>query len=261
MGVDIAVGEQPVNRLKQNAQAATPAAAPVVKAKRDLSAFAPKQPAITPAPVPSTAAMVESARDLAAGCASLEALRTALEGFDACPLKRTANSLVFADGSPSASLMIIGEAPGRDEDRVGTPFVGRSGQLLDRMLAAIGLSRQGDGAQGVYITNILPWRPPGNRSPSTEETELCLPFLYRHIELVAPKAILALGGVSAKQLLGTSQGIMKLRGRWKTFQGPAGEVPLLATLHPAYLLRQPGQKSLAWADLLVLKAWLREHTG
>ena len=183
---------------------------------------------------------------------SLAALQQALADFDGCSLKHTASNLVFADGNPQAKIMLIGEAPGRDEDRMGLPFVGAAGQLLDRMLAAIGLDRS-----QVYITNILPWRPPGNRTPTAEETALLWPFLRRHIQLKAPQIILALGGSSAKLLLDSQTGILKLRGQMREVDfGLPARLPVLPSLHPAYLLRSPAQKKLAWADLLTLRHFL-----
>lgn len=189
-----------------------------------------------------------------ATCESLVDLQHALEQFEGCPLKRTASNTVFADGNPHADLMIIGEAPGRDEDREGVPFVGASGQLLDRMLASIGQSRE-----TFYITNLLPWRPPGNRAPTDSEVTACLPFLVRHIELVQPKILLLVGGLAAKNLFARSEGITRLRGQWRTWTSPnmPAPIPSLATFHPAYLLRTPVQKRLAWRDLLEVKLKLR----
>jgi DNA polymerase len=192
---------------------------------------------------------LSEAAALAGAATSIEALKAALAGFEGCGLKATATNLVFADGNPQAPLMLIGEAPGRDEDLRGLPFVGRSGQLLDRMLAAIGQDRGTS-----YISNILYWRPPANRTPTTEEMAACLPFALKLIELVRPKVLVALGGIAAKQLLGTTDGIMRLRGRWQRFTLPDGAViPLMPTFHPAYLLRQPAHKRLAWRDLLAIK--------
>lgn len=183
---------------------------------------------------------------------SLEALETLCRDNPFSDLYQTATQLVFADGKPGAAVMLVGEAPGADEDRQGKPFVGVSGQLLDRMLDSIGLARD-----TVYITNILLWRPPGNRTPSAEETALFLPVLHRHIQLVKPKLLVALGGAAAKALLGTNQGILKLRGRLHDCAvGASQSLPLLPTLHPAYLLRTPGQKALAWQDLLLLRKTL-----
>ncbi len=192
---------------------------------------------------------VVAARDAARTAATLEELRETLARFEGCNLRLTAKSLVFADGPANASLMFVGEAPGRDEDLRGVPFVGRSGQLLDRMIEAIGLSR-GD----VYITNVVPWRPPGNRTPSPQETEICKPFVLRQIELVRPRVLVFLGGASAKALTGAQEGILRLRGRWT--QMPLGEgdaIKAVATLHPAYLLRNPVQKRLAWRDFLAVR--------
>ena len=185
---------------------------------------------------------------------TLAGLRSALEAFEGCDLKRTASNLVFADGNPQAKIMIIGEAPGRDEDRVGLPFVGKAGQLLDQMLSSIHLSRE-----DVYITNILPWRPPGNRTPTTEETDMMRPFLNKHIQLMAPDIILAVGGTSAKTMLSTSTGIMKLHGKLTHYDiGDGVERPLLPMLHPAYLLRAPHHKHMAFADLVTLARKAKE---
>ncbi|WP_262694952.1 uracil-DNA glycosylase [Kordiimonas aquimaris] len=196
----------------------------------------------------------ESAQTAANNADSLEELRTAMSSFDGGLLKRSAKNLVFADGVAGSSLMIVGEAPGADEDREGRPFVGVSGQLLDRMLNAAGLDR----TKNVYISNILPWRPLGNRTPDTAVTEMCLPFIRRHIELANPKVILMLGGVSAKALLGTSDGITKLRGKWKPLTIGSTSFTALPAYHPAYLLRQPHLKGMAWRDLLAVKAKLSE---
>ena len=201
------------------------------------------------APAEDQTEAVAEAEKLAAQASDLATLREAMMSFDLCPLKKTARNLVFADGTPQAQIMLIGEAPGQEEDRQGLPFVGRSGQLLDKMLAAIGLSR----AENIYITNILPWRPPGNRNPFDWERAVCRPFLDRHIELIAPKILIFLGGVAAKELLNTTRGIMSLRGRWHKMKIKDREIDALPTLHPAYLLRQPAQKSLAWSDMLLVK--------
>ena len=190
------------------------------------------------------------------GLRTLDALQQALADFDGCALKKTASNLVFADGNPDAKIMIIGEAPGGDEDKMGLPFVGAAGQLLDKMLGSIGLDRQ-----HVYITNILPWRPPGNRTPSSEEVALLWPFLRRHIQLKAPKVIFALGGSSAKLLLNTTIGILKIRGQVQEIDfsdaGEANVIPVLPSLHPAYLLRAPKMKQQAFHDLLTLKSMCR----
>ena len=183
-----------------------------------------------------------------ADIASLDALREALAGLDGCALRHTASNMIFADGNPGARLMVIGDVPGRDEDRVGLPLVGSDGQLLDRMLASIGLSRA-----DIYIVPLIPWRPPGNRTPTAEEMALLLPFLYRHVQLAAPEMILLLGGVTAKTMLPPGGGILKLRGRWHEIDyGDGTARPTLATLHPAYLTRSPAQKRLAFADLVAL---------
>jgi DNA polymerase len=214
----------------------------------------PAAPAVTPAqPTIPAEAQAARARELARSAASLDELRTILEGFDGCNLKFTAKQMVFADGNPQAPIMFIGEAPGRDEDLEGRPFVGRSGQLLDRMLAAIELDRD-----SAHIANVIPWRPPGNRDPSPLESEICRPFIERQIELVAPKVIVTLGNPSAKVILQAKEGIMRIRGSWKAHTTPSGlEIPAMPTLHPAYLLRNPAHKKLAWRDFLEIKARLR----
>lgn len=201
-------------------------------------------------------ARAESARALAQRCDRLADLEAALQEYDGCPLKATATRLCFADGDPGARIMLIGEAPGAEEDRQGKPFVGPSGQLLDRMLATIGLSRQ-----QVYITNLIFWRPPGNRPPTTTELAICQPFLERQIELLAPKVIVFLGGSAARALLGVSEGVTKMRGRRYLYepQGGSGPIPALVTFHPAYLLRQPINKRLVWRDFLKLRLELEER--
>jgi uracil-DNA glycosylase family 4 len=241
MGVDEAVGHDPVDAF---AAFARPAAAPVLERK---SALPPRPPVSSRAPdasCPVRQKMVE-------GAATLAELKFLVEQFDGCTLKRTAKNLCFSRGNDAAKLMLIGEAPGRDEDIAGRPFVGRAGQLLDRMLASIGLDES-----GVYITNVVYWRPPGNRTPTPEEVEACAPFLARQIELVAPKVLVLLGGAAAKSMLGTSEGIMRLRGKWLNYGARSGNISTLATLHPAYLLRNPSAKKLAWRDLLMIKAAL-----
>ena len=185
---------------------------------------------------------------LARAANSLPELKSALESFDGCALKRSATTTVFADGNPASRILFIGEAPGRDEDRQGLPFVGRAGKLLDKMLAAINLDRN-----SAYITNVLNWRPPDNREPSPEEAALCLPFLRRHIELVDPLVMILLGGTSVRHVMGRSDGIMKTRGRWLEYNAAGRMVPVMPTLHPAYLLRQPAHKKLAWRDLLAVE--------
>ena len=200
-----------------------------------------------PAPIaPDEAAM--AARAAAKSAKSLEELRAILDKFDGCALKATATQLVFADGNPQARVMFVGEAPGRDEDIEGLPFVGRSGKLLDRMLAAIGLDRT-----KVYIANIVPWRPPGNRTPTPQESAICLPFVLRQIELADPDILVCLGGPSAQTLLNIKDGITKTRGRWFTFDTGKREIRAIATFHPAFLLRSPLQKRFAWRDLLAIR--------
>lgn len=241
-GADEAIGEAPVNRLvaPTPTQTRAPSPAPAI---RETPVSRPHSETPTKAEAPTTNSNV-----IAAACQSLEQLRAALRCFEGCELKRHATNLVFADGNPSGGIMLIGEAPGADEDRLGLPFVGRAGQLLDRMLAAIGLDRH-----KVYITNIVNWRPPGNREPSPEEAALCLPFLHRHIELANPKLLILLGAVPVRHLTGL-QGILRHRGRWETYRclTSGREVPVMLTLHPAYLLRQPSAKRLAWQDLTAI---------
>lgn len=198
-------------------------------------------------------AVITAARDMATAAANLDELRACLENFEGCNLKRTAKKLVFSDGNPDARVMLIGEAPGRDEDLQGKPFVGRSGQLLERMLSAIGLDRS-----SVYIANTVPWRPPGNRTPTPQETEICRPFIQRQIELVNPDVLVFLGAASAKTLLGVQDGIRKMRGRWMTYSVGGREIDAVATYHPAYLLRSPLEKRLSWRDFLSVRAKVSE---
>jgi uracil-DNA glycosylase len=244
-GVDALVGEEPVDRF---ATESTPAPVrtpqpvtlpPDVEIKTHV--LHPSSPQ-----APDEAAM--AARAAAKGAKTLEELRAILEKFDGCALKTTATRLVFADGNPSAKVMFVGEAPGRDEDIEGLPFVGRSGKLLDRMLAAVGLDRT-----SVYIANIVPWRPPGNRDPSLHETEICLPFILRQIELADPDILVCMGNPSAKTLLGLKEGITKTRGRWFTFNTGKRDIRAMPTFHPAFLLRSPLQKRFAWRDFLAIK--------
>ena len=198
--------------------------------------------------MPSPDEAAADARARARGAKTLAELEELLAGFEGCALKKSAKNLCFSDGSPGARVMIVGEAPGADEDRTGKPFVGRAGQLLDRMLKAIGLDR---GA--VYIANVVPWRPPGNRDPTPQEVAACRPFLERQIELVNPDIVVCVGGASARALLGVKDGILKTRGRWFPYHTGTREIRALATLHPAYLLRSPLQKRLAWRDLRALR--------
>lgn len=276
-GVDEAILPHPVDRLSPPPKAAAsqvaPQAAPQMDTRADTRATAARTPsspaqsgiaqpaAPRPAAVPRASQAeldrpADAARDAARAATTLEALKAVIEGFDGCGLKITATNTVFADGVVGADVMVVGEAPGADEDRQGKPFVGVSGQLLDRMLASIGLSRE----SSVYITNILPWRPPGNRPPTQAEIATCIPFVERHIELAAPKLLLFAGGTSAKSMMGRKEGITRLRGTWTDWQQPNldGTIPALATYHPAYLLRSPGQKSSAWKDLLALRRRLDE---
>lgn len=214
----------------------------------------PARPVARPGGHETVAAPVASARATAAACRTLDELVDALEAFELCPLKATATRLCLADGDPAARVMLVGEAPGVEEDRQGKPFVGPSGKLLDRMLATIGLDRT-----RVYITNTVFWRPPGNRPPTALELATCLPFLERQIALIRPAMLVFVGGIAAKALLGLSDGVTRLRGRRLAYDpgdgGPA--VPAMVLFHPAYLLRQPMQKKLAWRDLLLLAAELR----
>jgi uracil-DNA glycosylase len=202
--------------------------------------------AVPPSAPPEAAVM--SARAAAKSAESLEALRALLAAFEGCMLRATATQLVFADGNPKGRVMFVGEAPGRDEDIAGVPFVGRSGKLLDLMMQAIGLDRT-----QVYIANIVPWRPPGNRTPTPHESAICLPFLLRQIELADPDILVCLGQPSTQTLLGTREGITRTRGRWFKFATGRREIRALATYHPAFLLRSPLQKRLAWRDFLALK--------
>jgi len=202
---------------------------------------------------PPGADAIGGAISAAASATTLAELKAAMEAYDGCALKRTATNTVFADGVAEGPSMLIGEAPGRDEDRIGKPFVGRAGQLLDKMLAAIELDRKAN----AYITNVINWRPPDNRDPSPEEAAQCLPFLRRHIELANPGLIILLGAVAARHVVGISDGIMKLRGRWLEYRVGDRMVPLMPTLHPAYLLRQPAHKKLAWRDLQAIKERMR----
>lgn len=240
-GVDIALSESPVDRL------AAPKEPPV---QQDAA-----QPVASrePLAVGSPAETENLARVSAASATSMDELREALANFDGCNLRLTARNLVFADGNPTARVMLVGEAPGRDEDIQGKPFVGRSGQLLDRMLTAIGLSRE-----TVYIANVVPWRPPGNRTPTPQETAACRPFIQRQIELCDPDFLICLGNAAARELLGTGEGIMRLRGRWQIYRNGNKDIRAMAMLHPAYLLRQPMHKRLAWRDMQSLAAALAE---
>ncbi len=276
-GADEAVGVAPIDRFA--AQTSKPRAEPHLpvagEAKSDSRASAktpsggglaamntvapsPKfasrtstQPQGEARPVPGSANAlppstdnIGQAMEIAAACRSLAELKSALENFEGSQLKKNATNTVFADGNPQSRILFIGEAPGRDEDRQGLPFVGRAGKLLDRMLAAIGLDRS-----SAYIINVLPWRPPDNRNPEATEVAQCIPFLRRHIELAEPDIMILLGAVSLRHVLGVGEGIMKFRGRWMEYRAAERMVPVMPTLHPAYLLRQPAHKRLAWRDL------------
>ncbi len=261
-GVDAAIGEQPVDRLAEDLPLATPDA----EARRSdpRPTMRDRAPGGTPRPAPAAAAdyarpappqapaapdaAIMAAREAARSAASLDELREILDRFEGCALRATATQLVFADGNPKARLMFVGEAPGRDEDIEGLPFVGRSGKLLDRMLTAIGLDRK-----SVYIANIVSWRPPGNRTPTPQETAICLPFTQRQIELVDPDVLVCLGNPSTQTLLSTKEGITKTRGRWFRFDTGTREIRAMPTFHPAFLLRNPISKRLAWRDFLAIK--------
>jgi uracil-DNA glycosylase family 4 len=267
MGVDVALSEEPVDRLAPASP--IPASSLAISTAGVLEAEVNGEEAplverraarveIAPAPALLTTnpdAVVLAARQEAASAPSLDALRAILEGFEGCALRSTATRLVFGDGSPSARVMLVGEAPGREEDLEGRPFVGRSGHLLDRMLAAIGLDRG-----GAYIANLVPWRPPGNRTPTPQEAAVCKPFLERQIELVDPEILVCLGAPSAQALLGAKDGILKLRGRWMTYEAGGRRIRAMATLHPAYLLRQPVQKRFAWRDFRAIASALETRT-
>src|SRR3984957_18624342 len=259
MGADEAIGDTALDRLALPSpvtpeQKPEQKPAPRVAASRPAASFATPTTAAPPRALTESAAEpVQSARALAAQATTIKALAALVAGFDACPLKRTATNTVFADGNPQATIMIVGEAPGADEDRIGKPFVGRAGQLLDRMLAAIGLDRT-----GVQITNVIYWRPPGNRQPTAAESASCLPFVFRHIVLSRPKLLVLAGGTAATTLLDVTDGTTRLRGRWFDLAVPGLDAPLptLPMFHPAFLLRSPERKREAWRDLLALKAKL-----
>jgi len=246
-GVDLALDETAHDRFAESAAPAPRRAPAAIAAPAAPSMSYEARPAPAAVAAPDEAA--RSARDSAAAAATLDELRAELERFAGCGLKATATQLVFADGAPGARVMFIGEAPGGDEDRIGRPFVGRAGQLLDRMLAAIGLDRT-----QVYIANVVPWRPPGNRTPTPQETAVCLPFVRRQIALAAPRLLVCLGGSATQTLLGVKDGITRARGVWREYQGDDGAtIPALPMFHPAYLLRTPAAKRQAWADLRKLR--------
>jgi uracil-DNA glycosylase len=266
-GVDVALGEVPADRFADRAPDAKASPATGERVARGtpssgrawsiegegppvrlpLKGTASAADRVSHAPAPPEVAVV-AARDAAKRAASLEELRAILQAFEGCALRTTAKQLVFADGNPQGRVMFVGEAPGREEDLEGLPFVGRSGKLLDRMMAAIGLDRS-----GAYIANIIPWRPPGNRTPTPQESAICLPFILRQIELADPDVLVCLGGPAAQALLGVKEGILRTRGRWFPYPTGSREIRAIATLHPAYLLRQPLQKRLAWRDFLAIQ--------
>ena len=256
LGADEAIGDQPLDRF---AESDPTARVPAVQSRPGAQPGEAGGPGVDANPTPDARAEndVPDAVAIAAGAQSLDDLADALREWPGSPLREGARNFVFADGVPGARLMVIGEAPGAEEDRQGKPFVGRAGQLLDRMLAAIGLSRSAPAPeQAVYITNILPWRPPGNRTPSEQEAQAFLPFVRRHIELADPDIVLTMGNTPTKALLATGTGIKRMRGNWVRHQ--ATGKPLLPTFHPAYLLRQPADKKLAWLDLIAVKKALAQ---
>jgi uracil-DNA glycosylase family 4 len=251
LGADEAIGDVPLNRYEDTQAAAKAVAEPERTPPAEARAVIQRiekaeEDWLVAQAVPSAERMAAEARDLSD-------LRDAMAAYEFCELKKGAKTLVFADGNPAARLMIVGEAPGRDEDIAGRPFVGRAGQLLDRMLAAIGLSRTAEAAdQAVYIANVIPWRPPQNRDPSPDEIAMMLPFLKRHVDLVNPDVIVPMGNIACQALLG-QRGILRLRGTWAKALGR----PALPMTHPAYLLRTPAAKREAWADLLDIQARLK----
>src|SRR3954447_1247782 len=248
-GVDCALMDEPVDRMSE-----VPITAPRDPLPAAVSPAPVSRPASYGSPPSAPDVAIQSAREAARTAPTLEALRAMLEQFDGCALKSTATRLVFADGNSQARVMFVGEAPGRDEDIEGLPFVGRSGQLLNRMLAAIGLNRS-----TAYIANVIPWRPPGNRTPTPQETQICLPFIQRQIELVNPDVLVTLGNPSTQTLLATREGIMKTRGKWLEFDTGTRVIRAMATFHPAYLLRSPSYKRMAWQDLRAIAKALEQQ--
>ena len=250
-GVDAVLSDEPVNRLAADEPRPIPQAPALRPPTAAAAETAPAAPVAAMAPpAPEVAAM--AAREAAGAARTLEELRGLLERFDGCALKATATQLVFSAGNPEANIMFVGEAPGRDEDLAGEPFVGRSGKLLDLMMAAIGLDRT-----RAYIANIIPWRPPGNRTPTPQETQICLPFIRRQIELVDPDVLVCLGNPSSQGILGTKEGIMRTRGRWMDYDTGTRTIRAMATFHPAYLLRSPAYKRLAWQDFRAIRKILQ----
>jgi uracil-DNA glycosylase len=254
-GADALLGEEPVDRMAEE-DPPPPVALPS-PARRDAAAESLARKTLTPpartapaqaAPPALPEAATMAAREAARGAATLDDLRALLDGFEGCALRATATQLVFADGNPEGRVMFVGEAPGYDEDISGKPFVGRSGKLLDLMMEAIGLDRS-----KAYIANVVPWRPPGNRTPTPQETAICLPFVRRQIELADPDVLVCLGGPAMQTLLGIKDGITRSRGRWYPYDTGTREIKALATFHPAFLLRSPLQKRFAWRDFLALK--------
>jgi uracil-DNA glycosylase len=255
-GVDCALRDEPLNRLADPDVAPAPAKAEPREAAAPRAFMPPPAVAAPRADaVLAPEAAIVSAREAARTAPTLEALRALLENFDGCALKHTATRLVFADGNPQSRIMFVGEAPGRDEDIEGLPFVGRSGKLLDRMIAAIGLDRS-----KAYIANVIPWRPPGNRTPTPQETQICLPFIQRQIELVNPDVLVTLGNPSTQTLLQTRDGIMKTRGKWFDYDTGTRTIRAIATFHPAYLLRSPSYKRMSWQDLRAIAKALEQAT-
>lgn len=261
-GADMPLSETPIDRFVVSQPVKKAAEQPLQTANPERPQQQPRA-AVTPSPtsrpiqaaadVPDSA-QIEHARLAASQASSLEELRDALAGFDGCNLKSTAKNLCFADGNPTSDIMFIGEAPGRDDDMEGLPFMGKPGQLLNRMIEAIGLKRE-----DVYIANSIPWRPPGNRTPTPLEAELCRPFIERQIELVSPKIIVALGGPVGKLLTGATESIVRMRGNWKVHTTASGiEIPVMPTLNPESLMRTPAQKRFAWRDFLNVKMKLAE---
>ncbi len=266
-GVDALVGEEPTDRFAPEVAAPAPQPQPIATGAPSPAAERPPstirttlppkrvpQPAPTVAAPPAPDVAVMAAREAAKSAGTLEELKTILGAFDGCGLKKSAKQLVFSDGNPQSRVMFVGEAPGSDEDRAGLPFIGRSGKLLDLMMKAIGLDRT-----GVYIANIIPWRPPGNRTPTPQESQICLPFISRQIELADPDILVCLGGPSSQTLLGFTDGIRKTRGRFVAYNTGKREIRAIATFHPAYLLRSPLEKRLAWRDFLSIKQALAEQ--
>jgi DNA polymerase len=251
-GVDSALGETPHDRFGEPAAEIAPVTRPRAPAPGEPPAARARAPQPSAAPAapapPSPDEAVMAAREAAKSAATLADLRDILMRFEGCALRGTARQLVFADGNPEGRVMFVGEAPGSEEDREGLPFVGRSGKLLDQMLRAIGLDRT-----GVYIANIVPWRPPGNRTPTPQEAAICMPFILRQIELADPDILVCMGGPSSQTLLGFKDGIRKMRGRWMTFHTGTREIRALPTFHPAYLLRTPLEKRFAWRDFLAIR--------